>query len=98
VVDVEDDHPVVRVVDAVAESVLSAASAPQSFEGRTQRNPDRARSSAEWSADELTRRESRGGRKRFGERSTRPGRKDDGVRGVVWRLTCHGARAAAVHP
>jgi len=83
VVDVEDDHAAVRVVDAVADSVLAAAGAPQPFEGRPQRNPDDARSSTEWPADELPRREGRGRRKRLGECSTRPRCEDDGVRGIV---------------
>ena len=93
VVDIEDDHAEVLVVDPVADSVLASARPPQPFEGCAQRNPDNPRSSAEWPADELPRREGRRWRKRLRECSTCPRREDDGVRRIVWGLTCHDARA-----
>ena len=98
VVDVEDDHAMVRVVDAVADSVLAAAGAPQPFERRAQRNPDDARSFAERPADELPGRKGRGGRKGLSERSACPRREDYGVREVIRRFSRHGARAAGVRP
>lgn len=98
VVDVKDDHAVVRVVDAVADAVRAAAGAPRPFEWRAQRNPYDARSAAERPADELPRRKGRGGRKRLGECSARARRKDYGERGFIRRLSRHGARAADVRP
>ena len=98
VIDVEDDHALVRVVDAVADSVLAAAGAPQPFERRAQRNPDDARSFAERPPDELPRSKGRGGRKRLSERSACPRREDYGVREVIRRFSRHGARAAGVRP
>lgn len=98
VVDVKDDHAVVRPVDAVAHAVLAAAGAPHPFEWRAQWNPDDARPTTERPADELPGSKGRGRGKGLAQRSACPRREDYGVRGFLRRLSRHGAREADVRP
>ncbi len=97
-VDVEDDHRVVRIVDAVADSVLASARPPHPFEWRLQRNADHSRSEAERPADELPGSKGCDGWKGLAQCSARTRREAYCVRGFIRRLSRHGDRAADVRP
>ncbi len=97
-VDVEDDHLVVRIVDAVANSVLASARPPHPFEWRVQLNADHSQSEAERPADERPGSKGRGGRKGLAQCSAGTRREDYCVRGFIRCLSRHGDRAADVRP
>lgn len=96
-VDVENDHSVVGVVDAVADSVLAPTGPPDTFEWGAESRAHRVWSYLERTLDELPGGERSGGGERVCEGSACARGEDDGVRRFIGSFSGHDARAVAVH-
>lgn len=72
-VDVDDAHEPLRLIDLVPDAVLAAVGAPQADEGLAQRSADAVRSLAERTVAELPRGEHRGRRQELNQGSAGAG-------------------------
>jgi hypothetical protein len=97
-VDVEDDHGAVFLVDAVTDSILAPPCPPQPFERWSERSTHRAWSLTQRPLDELPRCERCSGRERLRERTPRARREGDAVGRLVRGFSRHGARADGARP
>ena len=97
-VDVEDDHGSILLVDAVPDAVLTSPCSPQSFERCSEGSTHCARPSTQRALDELPCCEGCSGRKRLRERTPRARREGDAVGRLVWGFSSHGARADDARP
>jgi hypothetical protein len=100
-VDVEDDHGAVFLVDAVTDAILAPPCPPQPFERCSERSTHCAWSLTQRPLYELPRCDGcsgRSGRERLRERTPRARREGDAVGRLVWGFSRHGARADGARP
>jgi hypothetical protein len=97
-VDVEDEHGAVLLVDAVTDAVLAPPCPPQTLERCTQWSTYRAGPLTKGSLDELPRCKGCSGRERLRESTPRARRESDAVMRWVRGFSRHGARAARARP
>ena len=82
-INVDDNHLLRLLLDAIAKPVFATTRPPQALEGSPERRPYNAGSLRERAADELPHSECHGRWQGVGQGSTRPGRQDHRVALII---------------